>query len=129
MLHMEFNDICISQLCFDLLVTPSVGKKLRTNVMLSYNLFLSVMCVFKFCLSRLKKLIYFLLFSVATLHPIQCIISNKLTCTYYVCAFVVLLGESRLCSIIYLHVLCYICCTAQKMHLLCSTNVPIMLRL
>ena len=62
MLRMEFNDICISQLCFDLLVTPTVGKKLQTNVMLSYKLFLSVMCVFKFCLSPFKKNIYFIYF-------------------------------------------------------------------
>ena len=60
MLHMEFNDICISQLRFNLLVTPTVSKKLQTNVMLSYKLFLSVMCVFKFCLSPFKNIyIYF----------------------------------------------------------------------
>ena len=121
MLRMEFNDICISQLRFDLLVTPTVGKKLQTNVMLS----LSVMCVFKFCLSPFNIYIYiyfccclfgcFVLFSVTTLSSNReqfslsngytaylyqyqnCIISNKLTCTHCVCAFVVLQLQSTNC--------------------------------
>ena len=64
-----FN-ICISQLCFDLLVTPTVGKKLQTNVMLSYKLFAS--CVFLNSAYLLSKKIYIfliLLFSVTTLSP------------------------------------------------------------
>ena len=123
MLRMEFNDICISQLRFDLLVTPTVGKKLQTNVMLSDKLFLSVMCVFKFCLSPFKIYILFyfiiiiiiLLFSVTTLSSNReqfslsngytaylyqyqnCIISNKVTCTHCVCAFVVLQLQSTNC--------------------------------
>ena len=67
------NDICISQLCFDLLVTPTVGKKLQTNVMLPYKLFAS--CVFLNSAYLLSKYIYIyiyfffliLLFSVTTL--------------------------------------------------------------
>ena len=56
MLHMEFNDICISQLCFDLLVTPTVAKKLQTNVMLSYKLIAS--CVFFKSVYLLSKKLY-----------------------------------------------------------------------
>ena len=86
--------------------------------MLSYKLFLSVMCVFKFCLSPFKIYIYIyiLLFSVTTLSSNRaiyslsngytaylyqyqnCIISNKLTCTHCVCAFVVLQLQSTNCQ-------------------------------
>ena len=114
----------LSILCFDQLVTPTVGKKLQTNVMLLYKLFLSVMCVFKFCLSPFKKkkyiyiyiYIYIIVFShytfiqqraiyslsngyTAYLYQYQnCIISNKLTCTHCVCAFVVLQLQSTNCQ-------------------------------
>ena len=110
----------------DLLVTPTVGIKLQTNVMLSYKLFLSVMCVFKFCLSPFKKkkkkkkkiyiYIYIIVFShytfmqqraiyslsngyTAYLYQYQnCIISNKLTCKHCGCAFVVLQLQSTNCQ-------------------------------
>ena len=101
------------------IVTPTVGKKLQTNVMLSYKLFTS--CVFLNSAYLLSKYIYIyfilfiLLFSVTTLSSNReqfsvsngytaylyqyqnCIISNKLTWTHCVCAFVVLQLQSTNC--------------------------------
>ena len=40
MVRIEFHDVCISQLCLSLIVTPTVSKKVQTNVMFSYKLFI-----------------------------------------------------------------------------------------
>ena len=56
MLCIEFNDICISQLRLNLLVTPTVSKKLHTNVLLSHKLFLKR--VFLNVQSPLKNIIF-----------------------------------------------------------------------
>ena len=56
-----YSVFCISQLRLNLLVTPTVSKKLQTNVMLSYKLFIKLH-VFKFCLSPFKNIIFLIIF-------------------------------------------------------------------